>query len=123
MPDVALAPTLLLVEDDAIVRMLMVDVLEEEGFTVLEAEDWDSAMAVLENLSQGLALMVTDVGLRDAQERDGLALAGCARALRPGLPVLVASGYAGLDVPQGAELISKPFSIDQLRDRVHAMLA
>ncbi|UFH50725.1 response regulator [Pseudomonas sp. KNUC1026] len=103
--------------------MLMVDVLEEEGFTVLEAEDWDSAMAVLENLGQALALMVTDVGLRDAQERDGLALAGCARALRPGLPVLVASGYAGLDVPEGAQLISKPFSIDQLRDRVHAMLA
>lgn len=123
MPDVAITPTLLLVEDDAIVRMLMVDVLEEQGFTIVEAKDWEGAMAVLQNLDQALALMVTDVGLGDAQQRDGLALAGQARALRPGLPVLVASGYPGLDVPEGAELICKPFSIDQLRDRVHAMLA
>ncbi|MFF7708760.1 response regulator [Pseudomonas sp. NPDC007930] len=121
MPDAV--PSILLVEDDPIVRMLMVDVLEEAGYHVLEAESWDAAIAVLQDPAQALALLVTDVGLRDSAERDGLGLAREARQLRGGLPVLVASGFAGLDIPPGTELITKPFSIDALRDKVQGMLA
>jgi len=50
-------------------------------------------------------------------------LAGKARELRPLLPVLFASGYAdSINVPEGMHLIGKPFSIDQLRDKVMAIL-
>ncbi|AGN79517.1 MULTISPECIES: response regulator [Pseudomonas] len=111
---------LLVVEDDDIVRMLMVEVLDELGYTVIEAEDGEAALQVLANPSQPLELMMTDVGLPDMR---GDVLAGKARELRPLLPVLFASGYAdSINVPEGMHLIGKPFSIDQLRDKVVAIL-
>jgi DNA-binding response OmpR family regulator len=111
---------LLVVEDDDIVRMLMVEVLDELGYSVIEAEDAAAALRVLEDPNQTLALMMTDVGLPDMR---GEALAGKARELRPLLPVLFASGYAdSINVPEGMHLIGKPFSIDQLRDKVVAIL-
>ncbi|MNG35498.1 Transcriptional regulatory protein CreB [compost metagenome] len=64
--------------------------------------------------------MMTDVGL---PVMDGRELANQARALRPALPILFASGYAeNIEVPQGMHLIGKPFSIDQLRDKVKGIL-
>jgi len=111
---------LLVVEDDDIVRMLMVEVLDELGYLVIEAEDAAAALRVLEDPNQTLALMMTDVGLPDMR---GEVLAGKARELRPLLPVLFASGYAdSINVPEGMHLIGKPFSIDQLRDKVMAIL-
>ncbi|MNG40942.1 hypothetical protein D3C84_1298100 [compost metagenome] len=54
---------------------------------------------------------------------DGRELAVQARMLRPELPILFASGYAeSIDVPDGMHVIGKPFSIDQLRDKVKSML-
>jgi len=111
---------LLVVEDDDIVRMLMVEVLDELGYEVIEAEHASAALRILEDPGQQLALMVTDVGLPDMR---GEELAGKARELRPLLPVLFASGYAdSFDVPEGMYLIGKPFGIDQLRDKVQAIL-
>jgi CheY-like chemotaxis protein len=112
--------TLLVVEDDAIVRMLIVDVLEELEFLVLEAADAEEALKIVENAAQHIDLMMTDVGLPDM---DGKQLAAKVRALRPSLPILFASGYAeNIDVPAGMQVIAKPFSIDQLRDKVKSML-
>lgn len=111
---------LLVVEDDDIVRMLMVEVLDELGYEVIEAENASAALRTLEDPDQALALMMTDVGLPDMR---GEALAAKARELRPTLPVLFASGYAeSVDVPEGMHLISKPFSIDQLREKVLAIV-
>ncbi|MGE1156506.1 response regulator [Pseudomonas kitaguniensis] len=112
--------TILVVEDDAIVRMLIVDVLEELEFAVVEAADAEEALKVVENTDQVIDLMMTDVGLPDM---DGKQLAGKVRELRPALPILFASGYAdNIDVPAGMQVIAKPFSIDQLRDKVKSML-
>ena len=117
----ASSPTILVVEDDAIVRMLIVDVLEELEFAVLEAADAEAALKVVEDTAQVIDLMMTDVGLPDM---DGKALAIKARELRPTLPILFASGYAeNIDAPAGMHVIGKPFSIDQLRDKVKAILS
>jgi CheY-like chemotaxis protein len=114
------ASIILVVEDDAIVRMLIVDVLEELAFSVLEAADAEEALAVVNDLDQAIDLMMTDVGLPDM---DGKQLATRVRGLRPALPILFASGYAeNIDVPAGMQVIGKPFSIDQLRDKVKSML-
>jgi CheY-like chemotaxis protein len=112
--------TILVVEDDDIVRMLIVDVLEELEFKVLEADGSEQALEILEVLDQRIDLMMTDVGLPGM---DGRELADKARALRPALPIMFASGYAeNIDVPDGMHLIGKPFSIDQLRDKVKGIL-
>jgi CheY-like chemotaxis protein len=111
---------LLVVEDDDIVRMLIVEVLDELGYTILEAEHAAAALRILSDLNQPLDLLMTDVGLPDMR---GDALAAQARALRPTLPVLFASGYAdSVEVPDGMHVIGKPFSIDQLRDKMSSIL-
>ncbi|RAS22992.1 MULTISPECIES: response regulator [unclassified Pseudomonas] len=111
---------LLVVEDDDIVRMLMLEVLDELGYSTIEAENATAALKIIEDTSQQLALLVTDVGLPDMR---GEELATKARAARPLLPVMFASGYAeSVDVPEGMHLIGKPFTIDQLRDKVLEIL-
>jgi CheY-like chemotaxis protein len=112
--------TILVVEDDAIVRMLIVDVLEELEYRVIEAEDGEQAIEVLKDLAQAVQMMMTDVGLPGV---DGYELARQALALRPGLPILIASGYGdSVSAPAGSQVLGKPFSIDDLRDKVQEML-
>ncbi|AZO82784.1 response regulator [Stutzerimonas stutzeri] len=114
------AYTILVVEDDAIVRMLIVDVLEELEFKVLEADGSEQALETLKNSNQHIDLMMTDVGL---PVMDGRELATLARTIRPDLPILFASGYAeSIEVPPDMHVIGKPFSIDQLRDKVKGIL-
>jgi CheY-like chemotaxis protein len=114
------APTILVVEDDAIVRMLIVDVLEELEFKVLEADGSEQALEIIKDSNQQIDLMMTDVGL---PVMDGRELAKEARNVRPTLPILFASGYAeSIEVPEGMQVIGKPFSIDQLRDKVKDIL-
>jgi CheY-like chemotaxis protein len=112
--------TILVVEDDNIVRMLIVDVLEELDYSVLEAADAGEAIGFLQNGDQTIDLMMTDLGLPDMNGRE---LAQKAREIRADIPVLFASGYADtVDVPEGMHNIGKPFSIDQLRDKVNGIL-
>ncbi|NBA96313.1 response regulator [Pseudomonas sp. R5(2019)] len=119
MSDTA-ASTILVVEDDRIVRMLIVDVLEELDYQVLEADGSDAALGFLKDEGNIIDLMMTDVGLPDM---DGCELAAAARQVRPDLPILFASGYTeSIDVPADMHVIGKPFSIDQLRDKVRAVL-
>ncbi|NUU36716.1 response regulator [Pseudomonas sp. C2B4] len=114
------ASTILVVEDDSIVRMLIIDVLEELEFNVLEADGSEQALEILKDLNRHIDLMMTDVGL---PIMDGRELANAARSLRPALPILFASGYAeSIEVPPGMHVIGKPFSIDQLRDKVKGIL-
>ncbi|WP_460115175.1 response regulator [Pseudomonas sp. H2_D02] len=114
-------PTILVVEDDSIVRMLIVDVLEELEYKVLEAEGCEKALALLKDTDRSIDLMMTDVNM---PIMDGRELAKEARSVRPGLPILFASGYAeSIDVPEGMNVIGKPFSIDQLRDKVKRILS
>ncbi|WP_414705776.1 response regulator [Pseudomonas sp.] len=114
------ASTILVVEDDNIVRMLIVDVLEELEYQVLEAADGAQALLLLENSDNLINLLMTDKGLPDM---DGIKLAHRARESRPTLPILFASGYAEkINAPLDMHVIGKPFSIDQLRDKVKSIL-
>jgi len=117
----ATVSTILVVEDDDIVRMLIVDVLEELKYHVLEAQDGERALGYLNNSDQSIHLLMTDYGLPDM---DGSQLASKALKVRPILQVLIASGYGNAidNRPEGAHTLGKPFSIDQLRDKVKDIL-
>ena len=83
--------SVLLVEDEALIRMMLAGEFEDAGFAVHEAGCADEAVMLLE---EGLevALVVTD--MRMPGQLDGLGLAAWLATHRPGLPVLIASGYA-----------------------------
>ena len=116
----ATASTILVVEDDSIVRMLIVDVLEELEFNVIDADCAEEALISLENLDTRIDLLMTDFSLPGF---NGQELAAKARHLRQNLPVLVASGLAEtLELSEGVHLIGKPFSINQLREKVTGIL-
>jgi CheY-like chemotaxis protein len=118
------ANSVLVVEDEALVRMLVVQALEEAGFTVHEAAEASSALDVLRAID-GIRLMVTDVGLPGM---DGRRLADQAVAHCPDMKVLFMTGYADSTLiekalPEGFGLITKPFDLDDLAARAQALMA
>ena len=116
--------TVFLVEDDASVRLLMTEVLEELGYRYLQAHDGRAAIPILQS-SERIDLLVTDVGLPHVNGRQ---LAEIARQTRPDLRVLFVTGYAegatvrGGFLDPGMEMISKPFALDALATRIRALI-
>ncbi len=116
--------TVLVVEDDPAVRLLVIDVLQMLGYQALEAADGNAAIRILES-TPAIHMLVTDVGLPGMNGRQ---LADVARQQHPGLPVLFMTGYAkqaaSADfLEPGMDMISKPFNLDALAKRVRDMLA
>nr|WP_314624976.1 PAS domain S-box protein [uncultured Noviherbaspirillum sp.] len=116
--------TVLVVEDEQVVRSLIVDVLHELGYCALEAEDGPSGLAILQS-STTVDLLVTDIGLPGLNGRQ---LADAARLLRPSLKVLFMTGYAenaafanGF-LEHGMEMITKPFAMERLAARVREIV-
>ncbi|WP_024694671.1 response regulator [Pseudomonas syringae] len=116
--------TVLIVEDDPAVRVLVSEVLSELGYTYIEAADSLTAVPVLES-GQRIDLLISDVGLPGMNGRQ---LAEIARQLRPDLKVLFITGYAEhaavragfLDT--GMQMITKPFAFDHLTSKVREMI-
>ena len=123
-PQVPGRGTILVVEDEAIVRMLLVDALEEQEYTVLAAENGNAALTIVAS-SERIDLLVTDVGLPGINGRQ---LAEMARSLRPGLKVLFLTGYAydaAMDkevLGLNTQLLGKPVAMEVFCAKVHGML-
>ncbi len=100
-------PTILVVEDEPLVRMAATDMIRDLGLAVVEAADAESALEILKG-SGKIDILFTDVGLPGMR---GPELAVKAKKLRPGLRVIFASGYGegGQGVPADAEQLSKPY--------------
>ena len=117
--------TILLVEDDDAVRLVNQEALEALGYRVWSAAEGKAALRLVEQLPQ-LDLLVTDVGLPGLNGRQ---LAEVIQQLRPRLPVLFLTGYAEGALSRTAflggnmELMTKPFTLDQLAAQVAAMLS
>jgi CheY-like chemotaxis protein len=108
----------LLVDDEDAVRHPAADRLRELGYTVLEARDGPEALQILTSTRPDL--LVTDVGLPNGM--NGRQVAEAVREQLPEMPVLFITGYAGMVLPPGIEVINKPFELDTLAGRVHAIL-
>lgn len=101
-------PLLLVVEDEALVRELIVLELEDAGYDIVEAEDGQTALRLLDEYP-AIALLFTDIRLPGGMT--GWDIAEQARARRPGLPVIYATGYSNDDLRlvAGAEFLNKPY--------------
>ena len=100
--------TILIVEDEALLREISIMEFEDAGFRVVGAATGDEALALLAG-DPGIDVMFTDIGLRDSI--DGWAIAEQARTLRPDLAVIYATGQAPETerVVAGALYFQKPF--------------
>ena len=124
LPVAANSATVLVVEDEPSVRMIIVDVLSDCGYTVLETSATSAALDILRS-SAAIDLLLTDVGLPGGM--NGRQLADVARTLRPDLKVLFITGYANSIVgdgllEQGMQVITKPFKVDALAARVQKII-
>jgi PAS domain S-box-containing protein len=110
----------LLVDDEDIVRAAVAERLRELGYRVLETADGPAALHLLDG-GTCVDMLVTDVGLPNGM--NGRQVAETVRERCPGIPVLFITGYAGMDLAPGSEVIDKPFDLDTLARRVQAALA
>ena len=117
--------TILVVDDEATIRHLIDEVLDEQGYTVIGAGDGAAGIKVLQSGAR-IDLLITDVGLPNGM--NGRQVADAARSLRPGLKVLFITGYAenaavgNGHLEPGMELLTKPFTIEALSLKVAQIL-
>jgi len=113
--------TILVVDDDALISMNTVDMVEDLGHVALEAFSGKQALEILA-ANPDVSALVTDYAMPGM---NGVELAQKARELRPGLPVLLATGYA--DLPSGEEVdlprLPKPYQQAELAAQLDLILA
>jgi PAS domain S-box-containing protein len=120
----ATGETVLVVEDEPVVRGVILEMLAEQGYRALEAVDGPSGLKILRS-SGRVDLLITDVGLPGMNGRQ---VADQAREHRPDLKILFITGYAesvalsGGFLQPGMEMITKPFDLADLSQRIRAMV-
>jgi CheY-like chemotaxis protein len=125
-PRASAGETVLIVDDEPSVRMLVTEVLAELGYTAIEAADGESGLRVLQS-DVRIDLLVTDVGLPGGM--NGRQLADFGRLARPKLKVLFITGYAEKAVlakdrlDGGMGILAKPFAMDSLAARIKELIA
>ena len=118
--------TVLVVDDEPTIRMLVVEILNELGYTALEATDGAAGLKILQS-SVRIDLLVTDVGLPGGM--NGRQVADAARVARPELKVLFITGYAENAVlshghlDPGMHVLTKPFAMEALASRIRELIA
>jgi CheY-like chemotaxis protein len=127
----ALAPqaregeTVLVIDDEPTVRMLVVEILEGLGYGALEAIDGAAGLKILESDTR-VDLLITDVGLPGGM--NGRQVADAARVNRPDLKILFITGYAENAVlshghlDPGMHVLTKPFSMEAMKQRITDLL-
>ena len=119
-PEAKKAAKLLFVDDDFLISLSTTSLLEDLGHTVITASSGSEALDVL-RAGEPIDMMITDYAMPGMT---GLQLAEKARALRPGLPILLATGYADLPTKSGFELprLNKPYQQMQLAEQIQGLL-
>ncbi len=118
--------TVLVVDDEPALRMIIVEVMQGLGYATLEAGDGAEALRILQSPRQRIDLLVSDVGLPGGM--NGRQVADAARTARPGLKVLFITGYAENAVlshghlDPGMHVMTKPFEMDVLARRVKQLI-
>jgi CheY-like chemotaxis protein len=116
-------PVILLAEDEAMLRIVATEMLEDAGYKVVEAADGDRGYEILRS-GTPIDLLISDIKMPGL---NGYQLAEAGLSLRPSLRVLLMTGYAQEPLPQamraaGVDIIYKPFDFDALVDSANRML-
>ena len=125
LPRAQQGETVLVIDDEPTVRMLVTDVLEDLGYRALEAADGAAGLKILQSTSR-IDLLVTDVGLPGGM--NGRQVADAARSLRPDLKILFITGYAENAVlshghlDRGMHVLTKPFDMAALATRIRDLI-
>lgn len=125
-PQASRGETVLVVDDEPTVRVLVVEVLDDLGYTAIEAADGSTALQLLESDAR-IDLLITDVGLPGGV--NGRQVADAARVARPDLTVLFITGYAENAVlshghlPEGMHVLTKPFRMEAIAARIQELMA
>ena len=123
-PQASAGETVLVVDDEPTVRMLVIDVLADLGYTALEAPDGPAGLTTLQS-DRVIDLLITDVGLPKGM--NGREFAEIARLTRPNLKVLFITGYAanvvlGQNLDPGMQMLTKPFALEVLAQKIKDMI-
>jgi CheY-like chemotaxis protein len=112
----------LIVEDEMLLRMRAVDMVEDAGFTSVEAVDADEAVAILEARSD-VALMITDIQMPGSM--DGLQLAHTVHQRWPSIRIILVSGQLNLadaDIPPDSRFFGKPLDTAKMIVQIRTMI-
>jgi CheY-like chemotaxis protein len=112
----------LVVEDEMLLRMRAVDMVEDAGYTSVEAVDADEAVAILESRSD-IALMFTDIQMPGSM--DGLKLAHTVRERWPPIKIILVSGQlkpANIDIPADSRFYGKPLEAKEMIAELQSMI-
>ena len=118
-------PVILIVEDEALIRMILTDYLEECGFQVLEASDAATAIAHIVDRTVKIDLVFSDV--RMPGEMDGVGLANWIKQNHPGLPIFLASAEAkklelAHELCGNEQFFAKPYDIKIVVEHIRRIL-
>jgi CheY-like chemotaxis protein len=112
----------LVVEDEMLLRMRTVDMVEDAGFTSVEAVDADEAVAILESRSD-IALLFTDIQMPGSM--DGLKLAHAVHERWPPIKIILVSGQlklANIDIPADSRFFGKPLEAREMIVEMQSMI-
>lgn len=123
VPDHSVLPAVvLIVEDEMLLRMRAVDMVEDAGFTPVEAVDADEAVAILESRSD-IALLFTDIQMPGSM--DGLELAEAVHKRWPPIKIILVSGQlklANTDIPADSRFFGKPLEAGAMIAQLQSMI-
>jgi CheY-like chemotaxis protein len=113
----------LIVEDEMLLRMRAVDMVEDAGYTSVEAVDADAAFAILESRSD-IALLFTDIQMPGSM--DGLKLAHAVHERWPPIKIILVSGQlrlANIDIPPNSRFFGKPLEANEIIAEMQDMIS
>ncbi|HTB00856.1 MAG TPA: response regulator [Bradyrhizobium sp.] len=123
VPDHSAVPAVvLIVEDEMLLRMRAVDMVEDAGFTSVEAVDADQAVAILESRSD-IALLFTDIQMPGSM--DGIKLAHAVHERWPPIKIILVSGQlklATIVIPADSRFFGKPLEAGEMIDEMQNMI-
>jgi DNA-binding NtrC family response regulator len=118
-------PTILVVEDEFLLRAMLSDYLQGCGFKVLEGSTADEAVAIIENIDVPIDVVLTDIRMPGSM--DGFGLVRWIRANRPDINVIIASGEAkkadaAKELCENAPLFEKPYDLEAVVSKIRATI-